>query len=469
MIFSSTLFLFCFLPLLLALYFFSPNRAKNAILLTASLLFYAWGELFYTGLMALSIGSNYIFGRLVDKSQFHKKQFLALGVICNLLLLGFFKYANFIVDNLNNVLAPFALATIELHPVHLPLGISFFTFQAISYLVDVYRTENPAQKNILNLGLYIVLFPQLIAGPIVRYNSVARQLVSRTISLHSFEIGTTRFIYGLAKKLLLANPLAEVADRIFLLPADQLPAVVAWTGILSFTLQIYFDFSGYSDMAIGLGKMFGFTFPENFRYPYIARSLRDFWRRWHISLTTWLRDYLYIPMGGNRRSQLRVTVNLLTVFVLCGLWHGASWNFLIWGLWHGLFLSLERSPFGNALARSPRIIAHTYTLLVIIVGWVFFRFDALTGAIEYLSSMAGNNGFANTLYPIQLYVTNEALLAAMIGMILATPLFGVCEKFIQQPTWSSGIAKLCLVLLLLSLSMLKISSGTYNPFLYFRF
>ncbi len=469
MVFSSTIFLFCFLPLLLAVYFFSPNRAKNSILLAASLFFYAWGELFYTGLMVLSIGTNYLFGRLVGKSLLHKKQFLALGVACNLLLLGFFKYTNFIVDNLNTVLALFTPAKIELHAVHLPLGISFFTFQAISYLVDVYRDRNPAQKNILNLGLYIALFPQLIAGPIVRYNSVARQLASRTITLSSFESGTTRFIYGLAKKLLLANPLGEVADRIFLLPADQLPAVVAWTGILSFTLQIYFDFSGYSDMAIGLGKMFGFTFPENFKYPYIARSLRDFWRRWHISLTTWLRDYLYIPMGGNKRSQLRVTFNLLTVFVLCGLWHGASWNFLIWGLWHGLFLSLERSPFGNALAKSPGIVAHAYTLLVVIIGWVFFRFDALDGAIDYLSSMAGSNGFANTLYPIQLYVTNEALLAAVIGFILSTSLFTVCEKYIQRATWSSGVARLGLVILLLSLSLLKISSGTYNPFLYFRF
>ncbi len=469
MIFSSPLFLFCFLPLLLLVYFLSPNRAKNTILLAASLFFYAWGELFYTALMALSILSNYIFGRLVGESQFRKKQFLVLGVVCNLLLLGFFKYVNFIIDNLNSVLVLFSLAKIELQPVHLPLGISFFTFQAISYLVDVYRNKNPAQKNLLNLGLYIALFPQLIAGPIVRYNSVARQLVSRTISLHSFEIGATRFIYGLAKKLLLANPLGEVADRIFLLPADQLPAIVAWTGIISFTLQIYFDFSGYSDMAIGLGRIFGFTFPENFKYPYVARSLRDFWKRWHISLTTWLRDYLYIPMGGNRVSGLRLTVNLLTIFVLCGLWHGASWNFLIWGLWHGQFLSLERSSFGNALAKSPRVVTHVYTLLVVIVGWVFFRFETLGGATHYLFSMAGNNGFANSLYPIQLYLTNEALLAAIVGITLSTSLFTVCERYMQRATWYSGITRFALVILLLSLSILKISSGTYNPFLYFRF
>lgn len=469
MIFSSTIFLFCFLPLLLLIYFFSPNRAKNSILLAASLLFYAWGELFYTVLMAFSILANYVFGRLIDNSQFRKKQFLAFGVACNLLLLGFFKYANFIIDNLNSAFAPLNVARIELDAVHLPLGISFFTFQAISYLVDVYRKQNPAQKSLLNLGLYIALFPQLIAGPIVRYNSVARQLVSRTVTLHSFADGITRFIYGLAKKLLIANPLGEVADTIFLLPADQLPALVAWTGIVCFSLQIYFDFSGYSDMAIGLGRMFGFTFPENFNYPYIARSLRDFWRRWHISLTTWLRDYLYIPMGGNRRSRVRVTFNLLTVFVLCGLWHGASWNFLVWGLWHGLFLALERSSFGTLLARSPRIMAHAYTLLVVLVGWVFFRLEAMGEAVHYLFSMAGSNGFAHSMYPIQLYVTNEALIAAIAGLVLSTSLFRAGEKYFLRQTWAGGINQVALVSLLLGLSMLKISSGTYNPFLYFRF
>jgi len=419
--------------------------------------------------MVFSILVNYIFGRLIGESRSRRTQFLAFGVACNLLLLGTFKYTNFIIENLNHIFAQFELAQIEVSAVHLPLGISFFTFQAISYLVDVYREQNPAQKNILNLGLYIALFPQLIAGPIVRYNSVAQQLVSRTITLISFEAGITRFVYGLAKKLLIANPLGEVADTIFLLPSDQMPALVAWAGILSFTLQIYFDFSGYSDMAIGLGKMFGFTFPENFNYPYIAQSLRDFWRRWHISLTTWLRDYLYIPMGGNRMSPFRVGVNLLTVFILCGLWHGASWNFLIWGLWHGLFLSLERSSFGNALAKSPRIVAHAYTLLVIIVGWVFFRLEAYGDAVHFLFSMAGRNGFVNSMYPIQLYVTNEAFLAALVGLALSTPLFTICDQYFKRATWCGGITKVALVSLLLCLSMLKISSGTYNPFLYFRF
>ncbi len=469
MVFSSTIFLFCFLPLLLVVYFLSPTRLKNSVLLIASLLFYAWGEVFYTGLMLASILTNYFFGRLIDSRKPQRKIFLALGVTCNLCFLAFFKYTNFIVDNLNNFLTMFGAGGFEIQPIHLPLGISFFTFQAISYLVDVYREENPAQKNILNIGLYIALFPQLIAGPIVRYNSVARQLVKRSVSLESLEAGITRFIYGLAKKLLIANPLGEVADTIFLLPTDQVPALVAWTGILSFTLQIYFDFSGYSDMAIGLGKVFGFTFPENFNYPYIARSIRDFWKRWHISLTTWLRDYLYIPMGGNRVSSLRLTFNLLTVFVLCGLWHGASWNFLIWGLWHGLFLSVERFSFGNALERSPRIVSQLYTLLIVIVGWVFFRLETFGDAMNFLFSMAGRNGLANSLYPIQLYMTNEALLAGIAGIILATSVFKVCDKFLREPTWFWGFTKLSLVTLLLSLSMLKISSGTYNPFLYFRF
>lgn len=469
MVFSSTIFLFLFLPLLLLVYFFSPNRVKNSILLTASLVFYAWGEMFFTSLMVFSILANYIFGRLIESKPFRRKHFLALGVACNLFLLGFFKYANFLVDNVNTVLAHLNMALIELQPVHLPLGISFFTFQAISYLVDVYRKKNPAQKNILNLGLYISLFPQLIAGPIVRYNTIAGQLVARTVTLSSLEAGITRFVFGLAKKLLLANPLGEVADKIFLLPADQIPALIAWTGILSFTLQIYFDFSGYSDMAIGLGRMFGFTFPENFNYPYIAGSVREFWRRWHISLTTWLRDYLYIPLGGNRASDARVMLNLLTVFVLCGLWHGASWNFLIWGLWHGLFLSLERTSFGKLLSNLPKLTANAYALLVVVAGWVFFRLQNFSDAMHYLSSMAGNNGFTTSLYPVQLYMTNEALLAGIAGTVLATPVFTLCEKFIQQGSWYAGAIKFGLITLLLGLSLLKISSGTYNPFLYFRF
>lgn len=470
MVFSSTIFLFFFLPLLLLIYFCSPNRIKNSILLAASLFFYAWGELFYTALMVISILTNYTFGRLIDAGKIKKKLFLVLGVACNLCLLGFFKYTNFIVANFNEMaLALFGFEGITVQPIHLPLGISFFTFQAISYLVDVYRNENPAQKNLLNLGLYISLFPQLIAGPIVRYHSVARQLASRTVTLQSFEAGTTRFIYGLAKKLLIANPIGEVADKIFLLPPDQLPALVAWTGVIAFTLQIYFDFSGYSDMAIGLGRMFGFTFPENFNYPYIARSLRDFWQRWHMSLTTWLRDYLYIPMGGNRVSTGRITFNLLTVFILCGLWHGASWNFLIWGLWHGVFLSLERTSFGNALTKSPRILSHMYTLMVVIIGWVFFRLDAFGDALAYLACMAGNNGFTNTMYPIQLYTTNEALLAGFFGIIFSTSFFMMWEKFLQKPMWYWELTKVGFVTTLLGLSVLKISSGTYNPFLYFRF
>ena len=470
MVFSSTIFLYFFLPLLLLGYFIAPNRAKNSILLAASLFFYAWGELFYTGLMLFSILANYIFGRLIGLESGQRKLYLGLGVASNLLLLGVFKYTNFIIDNLNKVtLTLFNFSGIEVQPIHLPLGISFFTFQAISYLVDVYRKDNPAQKNLLNLGLYISLFPQLIAGPIVRYHSVARQLVSRTITLQSLEAGITRFVYGLAKKLLIANPIGEVADKIFLLPADQLPMVVAWAGVLCFSLQIYFDFSGYSDMAIGLGRIFGFTFPENFNYPYIARSLREFWRRWHMSLTSWLRDYLYIPMGGNRVSSLRVSFNLMTVFILCGLWHGASWNFLIWGLWHGVFLSLERTPFGTALDRSPRIISHLYTLLIVIIGWVFFRIDALGDAINYLSSMAGNNGLLSTEYPLRLYITNEAILASLFGIIFSTSLFMMVEKFLQRQGWFWGITKVGFISMLLGLSMLKISSGTYNPFLYFRF
>jgi alginate O-acetyltransferase complex protein AlgI len=469
MVFRSTVFLFCFLPLLLPIYFLAPNRTKNSILLAASLLFYAWGEMFYTAVMLFSILSNYVFGLLIEKSKVSSRKFLVLGVGCNLLLLGVFKYADFFVETINIFTDLLSLPQLKLQHIHLPLGISFFTFQAISYLVDVFKKENKARKNILDLGLYIALFPQLIAGPIVRYNTIAGQLITRTVSLTTFEIGVTRFIYGLAKKLLIANPLGETADTIFLLPPDQIPALVAWTGILCFSLQIYFDFSGYSDMAIGLGRMFGFTFPENFNYPYSARSVRDFWKRWHISLTSWLRDYLYIPMGGSRCSSWRVMFNLLTVFVLCGLWHGASWNFLVWGLWHGLFLLLERFFLARPLTTLPRTVGHVYTLLVVLVGWVFFRLESIKDAGSFLLSMAADNGFSGSMYPVQLYITNESLIAGAIGIVVSVPLFRLVDKFFQRATWPACVIKTALLTLLLGLSVLKISSGTYNPFLYFRF
>ena len=347
MVFSSTIFLFFFLPLTLLAYFVVGPRGRNLILLAASLLFYAWGETVYLLVMLFSIAANYLFGLLIDRARERGSRggtAFALAVATNLGLLGFFKYANFFVDNLNQVLPVLGLAPMDIGRVHLPIGISFFTFQALSYIIDLYRNETAVQRSLLNFALYKALFPQLIAGPIVRYRDVAREIEQRTVSLDDFASGVQRFIIGLGKKVLIANVMGRAADTIFATPAETLPATLAWTGSIAFMLQIYFDFSGYSDMAIGLGRMFGFHFLENFNYPYIARSVREFWRRWHISLSTWFRDYLYIPLGGNRHGPVRTGANLLLVFLLCGLWHGASWTFLIWGVYHGIFLVLERVP-----------------------------------------------------------------------------------------------------------------------------
>lgn len=469
MVFSSAIFLFAFLPIVLLVYFVSPWRVKNLVLFAASLFFYAWGELFYCMLMLVSITCNYSVGRLIERSDRYRKHFLVFGVFLNLFLLGFFKYANFIADSFNSFVSLFATARLDIPDIHLPLGISFFTFQAISYIVDVYRRETPVQRNFLTLGLYISLFPQLIAGPIVRYNSIASQLVTRLISLDKLERGVARFICGLAKKMLIANPLGAVADSLFSLPADQVPASIAILAVACYALQIYFDFSGYSDMAIGLGRMFGFTFPENFNYPYISRSVREFWRRWHISLTTWFRDYMYIPMGGNRVSPPRVAFNLLSVFVLCGLWHGASWNFLIWGLWHGMFLVLERTPFLSGLAKLPAIARHFYTLSVVGLGWVFFRIEDMGSAWDFLTSMLGKNGFSSNLYPVQLYLSNEAVLAFIFGVVLSMPVVPRLDSMIKSDHAARGTVRVVTLSLLLFLSILKISSGTYNPFIYFRF
>lgn len=468
MIFSSTIFLFGFLPCVLLCYFIIPKYFKNIFLLIASLFFYAWGELSYTLLMLVSIFWNYLSGRIIDKARSGKKAALIIGVAINLMLLGYFKYGTFLVENLNTLGTFFKVGPTNVDSIHLPLGISFFTFQAISYLVDVYRHETHSQKNIVTLGLYIAMFPQLIAGPIVRYSGVAKQLMFRTTSLMQMEAGIIRFVFGLAKKLLIANPLGEVADGIFALPADQLPAMLAWVAILAYSLQIYFDFSGYSDMAIGLGRMFGFSFPENFNYPYVAKSVRSFWRRWHMSLTSWLRDYLYIPLGGSRVPGPRVVINLFTVFLLCGLWHGASWNFVIWGGWHGLFLVLERGRLGRILDRMPLLTQHVYVLFVIIIGWVFFRSEGMAQASVFLTALAGFQGLTSSLHPIQLYITGEAIAAGIAGTLLAMPLFERVKSILGNDV-RGFICRLALVTILLYGSFMKISSGTYNPFLYFRF
>jgi len=481
MVFSSTIFLFFFLPLTLLAYFVVGPRGRNLILLCASLFFYAWGETVYLLVMLFSIAANYLFGRLIDHArQRGRRGWLAFAcaVATNLGLLGFFKYANFLVDNLNPVLPMLGLAPMDIGRVHLPIGISFFTFQALSYIIDLYRNETTVQKNLLNFALYKALFPQLIAGPIVRYRDVARQIEQRTVSLHDFASGVQRFIIGLGKKVLIANVMGRAADTIFATPAETLPATLAWIGAIAFMLQIYFDFSGYSDMAIGLGRMFGFHFLENFNYPYIARSIREFWRRWHISLSTWFRDYLYIPLGGNRHGAARTGANLLLVFLLCGLWHGASWTFLIWGAYHGFFLVLERVPAVRwLLDRLPAPLQHAYVLLVVLVGWVFFRADTFAHALAYLQAMVD---FSRApLFNSQLFLAlnNEFSLTLAAAVIGSAPLFALLQRWragrpivsapaVRRLAATAQVGSLGFVLVY---SIAAVLGGAHNPFLYFRF
>lgn len=475
MVFSSPIFLFFFLPTLLVFYYCSPQRFKNLLLLLASLLFYAWGEGFYVILMLVSIALNYVFGRLIE-SQRDQLRYLITGVSLNLAILVSYKYSNFIVDNLNILLSGLGASELDLAPVHLPLGISFFTFQAISYLVDVKRGEIESQKNILNLGLYISLFPQLIAGPIVRYQTINNQITQRKVTSLNFLEGAERFILGLAKKMLIANPLGYAVDSIFAMPIETLPTHVLWFAILLYALQIYFDFSGYSDMAIGLGKMLGFRFLENFNYPYISKSLQEFWRRWHISLSTWFRDYLYIPLGGNRGSHVRTYLNLSCVFVLCGLWHGASWNFLIWGLFHGGVLSIERMGLGRLMKRTWTPVRHAYLLIVILTSWVFFRADTLQQSVEYLTMMYRFDFFSVPFEVLDI-LNIELFIALIAGLLLSTPVYRVLkEKMPAYDTSSLSIRALvsstlrCLIAgTLLTLVMMQLAASTHNPFIYFRF
>lgn len=439
--------------------------------------------MFYIGVLIASIISNYIFGKLIYhalinlQNRLRSQIYLTIGVAINIGLLVSFKYANFIVNNVNDFFSIFNVSEINIEPIHLPLGISFFTFQAISYIVDIYRKEARAQNNIYNLALYISLFPQLIAGPIVRYHDVASQISDRLHSVELFSSGVQRFIIGLAKKMLIANPLGEVADNVFALSGNDLTMPLAWIGILAYSLQIYFDFSGYSDMAIGLGRMFGFRFHENFNHPYIAKSLREFWRRWHISLSTWFRDYVYIPLGGSRVSTLRVYTNLLIVFLLTGIWHGASWNFVVWGLFHGFFLASEHMGFSNVLSRAWRPVQHLYAISVILASWILFRAETLTEAMNYFSAMANISNWETTTFQYAQAIPNEAIYIFAVGLIFSLPVYTWLKNHLTDFCKNSAIKtasliympRLMFLWLILTLSILKVASSTYNPFIYFRF
>lgn len=471
MVFSSILFLFRFLPIFMICYFVVPQRMRNIILFLGSLVFYAWGEPVYVVLMLISTVSDYIHGRLIHhfRGKTAAKVFLITSLLINLFMLGFFKYADFLIQTINSV----AGTAIPLFNLPLPIGISFYTFQTMSYTIDVYRGEVKVQKNILDFGVFVTMFPQLIAGPIVKYRQVADDLQNRHIDIYSVSYGTKRFVVGLAKKVLLANSLGVLWAEISAMNYGELNVLAAWMGIVAFAFQIYFDFSGYSDMAIGLGAVLGFHFPENFNYPYISASITEFWRRWHMTLSGWFREYVYIPLGGNRKGLVRQLLNILIVWILTGIWHGAGWNFLLWGLWFALLLILEKLFLKKLLTRIPKIFGCIYTWVGVLVGWVFFSIESLKGIWEYLAAMFGQNG-AGLWNRQALYFSKEYTLLFLIAIIASLPLAKMSVKRLETSKMGPPMAiyrlgEKIVPAALLILSIAYIVEASYNPFLYFRF
>ena len=461
MVFSSYTFLFYFLPPLLILYYLIPRRSlggRNLVLLAFSLFFYFAGGPRHLPLMLLSIAINYVGGLLCAK---RRRWALVLTMAVNLGLLGWFKYAGFVGENLQALGLPLSVPEVVL-----PIGISFFTFQGMSYVIDVYRGDTPPAKNPLQVALYIALFPQLVAGPIVRYTTVAEELVSRRETFDDFAAGALRFSFGLAKKMLLANNLSLMADEAF--STAPIGAAAAWLGAIAYTGQIYFDFSGYSDMAIGLGRMFGFHFEENFNYPYLSKSVTEFWRRWHMSLSGWFRDYVYIPLGGSRAGTAKQVRNILLVWTLTGLWHGAAWNFLLWGLYFGILLLGEKFWWGKALERAPSPLRHLYAMVIVVLGWVLFRCEGLSAVGSYLGAMFGlsGGGWGQALYFLRQYGVFLA-----VGAVASLPVKDALRAALQRRKaeraiqWGSALAGLGL----LGLSFLQLISSTANPFIYYRF
>jgi alginate O-acetyltransferase complex protein AlgI len=465
MVFSTTSFLFVFLPLFLLCYALLPWR--NLVALCFSLVFFAWGEGAYVLLLLLTIWLNYVIGARLG--QLGSNLLLGVGIALNLFILGYYKYFGFLVNTALQLDVP------QDDIPHLPLGISFFIFQSISYLIDVHRGDSPRARSFFDLALYIAMFPQLIAGPIVRYGTVAEALVQRHISLHDFYRGSLLFILGLSYKMLVANNTAEVADAVFALAPGEIDTATAWTGVVAYTLQIFFDFAGYSLMAIGLGRIMGFRFPQNFNYPYISQSITEFWRRWHMSLSSWFRDYLYIPLGGNRHGALRTYRNLFIVFFLCGLWHGAALTFVAWGIFHGAVLALERMGLMRVVASLPRPLRHIYALLLVMIGWVLFRAENFGQAGTFLHAMffpaiTDSPGFAEL-------VSHENLLFAVLGCLFCVPFLerSILFRSVDDPVQDTKISIAPLLrdsiigFILLVICTTYVMSGTYNPFIYFRF
>lgn len=466
MLFSSVTFIFYFLPLVLIIYYFSKDKMKNYILLFFSLIFYAWGGVAYLPILLMSILINYILGLKIDKyKESNKKQkiILILAIIFNIAFLGIFKYTNFIFDNINLIFN----SSINVPLINLPIGISFYTFQAMSYVIDVYRGDGKVQKNIFNLALYISMFPQLVAGPIVRYETVDEQIKFRTYNLEKFNYGFERFIIGLFKKVIISNSVGEMSMMIYALGDSDITILTAWLGVIGYTLQIFFDFSGYSDMAIGLGKMFGFDFLENFNYPYISRSVGEFWRRWHISLGSWFRDYIYIPLGGNRVKRILVYRNLAIVWFITGLWHGASWNFIVWGLYFGIFIILEKVFLNKFFNKIPRFFSHIYLLVVVIFSWVLFSKPDIRQAIEYISIMLGF-GHHSLLNGYTSFFFKQYFFEIIIAILMSVPLgkYFIKNKKIYRII---NYIKPIILILIFVITIIYLVNSTFNPFIYFNF
>ncbi|SCH18848.1 D-alanyl-lipoteichoic acid biosynthesis protein DltB [uncultured Clostridium sp.] len=457
-VFSSIAFIFYFLPLVLICYYLSPYRLRNLVLFIFSLFFYAWGEPLYIFIMIFSIFSDYIHAIIIDKNRGNIKSKIALisSIIINLSLLAFFKYSDFLISIYNNI----SNNNIPLLNIVLPIGISFYTFQTMSYSIDVYRNEAPVQKNIISLASYITLFPQLVAGPIVRYSDIANDLNNRTHNFDKLYDGVCRFIIGLSKKVILANNLGIIWFNIKSSNYNNLSISTAWLGIICFTLQIYFDFSGYSDMAIGLGKMFGFSFLENFNYPYISKSITEFWRRWHMSLGIWFRDYVYIPLGGNRCAKSRWLFNIMVVWFLTGLWHGASFNFILWGLYFGFILILEKLFLLEKLKSLPNIVSHLYVIILILISFVLFDITSFNDVFKYYKAMFNFNNVLIDKTFLYYLVPNISIL--IIGILASTPIF---KNILSKYT----IIKFIALILGLIISTAFLVDSTFNPFLYFRF
>lgn len=461
MVFSSITFLFYFLPIVLLIYYLVPKKCKNIVLLIASLMFYFYGEPKYILLMAFSIISTYIFGILINKYKKYSKLLLKISIAISIGLLVYFKYINFIIENINLWLTN----KIDFIHVALPIGISFYTFQMISYLADVYKGQAKVQKNIFKLAMYISLFPQLIAGPIIRYSSIEEQIENRTHTFEKFALGVRRFIIGLGKKVLIANVLGELV-RIFL-QSNELSVLYYWLYGISIMLQIYFDFSGYSDMAIGLGKMFGFDFLENFNYPYVSLSITDFWRRWHISLSSWFRDYIYIPLGGNRTSKIKWLRNIFIVWLLTGLWHGAAWNFILWGLFFGILLAIEKMFLSNFLEKMPKFLVRIYVLFTVMISFIIFSGENTEQIIENIGGLVGI-GNIPIISKESIYYFKNYLAVILVSIIGSTPIF---IKIVNNVKFNKiiNILEPIFLFLVLLLCSSYIVDGSFNPFLYFRF